>query len=84
MEITPFIPLILRGRFKESTYFKGGQWREEVVWAFKHLDFNCHLDFDIWNLAAGIATPRQVGARNDNDIGSGLIPDREAEMDSSS
>ena len=21
-----------------------------VVLAFKHLDFNCHLDFDIWNL----------------------------------
>jgi len=24
--------------------------------AFKHLDFNCHLDFGIWNLAKGIAT----------------------------
>ena len=21
---------------------------EEVVLAFKHLDFNCHWDFDIW------------------------------------
>jgi hypothetical protein len=21
-----------------------------VVLALKHLDFNCHLDFDIWNL----------------------------------
>jgi hypothetical protein len=36
-----------------------------MVLAFKHLDFSCHLDFDIWNLANGIATPRQVGARND-------------------
>jgi hypothetical protein len=48
--------------------------------ALRHLDFNCHLGFDkcvvifgfvwkldfgIWNLASEIATPRQVGARND-------------------
>ncbi len=29
-----------------------------VVLAFKHLDFNCHLDFDIWVLVYGIATLR--------------------------
>jgi hypothetical protein len=42
--------------------------------AFKHLDFGkwvvifgfiWKLDFGIWNLANGIATPRLVGARND-------------------
>jgi len=33
--------------------------------AFWDLDFNCHLDFEIWNLASEIAAPRQVGARND-------------------
>jgi len=38
---------------------------KEIVLAFRHLDFNCNLDFDIWNLAKEIATPRLVGARND-------------------
>ena len=36
-----------------------------MVLAVKHLDFNCHLDFDIWVLVYGIAAPRQAGARSD-------------------
>jgi len=32
--------------------------------AFKHLDLNCHLDFDIWVLVYGIAA-HLSGARND-------------------
>jgi hypothetical protein len=40
MEITPFIPLTLRGRFKENTYFKRDIYREGVGLAFKHLDFD--------------------------------------------
>jgi hypothetical protein len=32
--------------------------------AFRHLDFNCHLGFDIRNSANGIAT-HLSGARND-------------------
>jgi len=26
------------------------RYEKKVVLAFKHLDFICHLDFDIWNL----------------------------------
>ena len=47
------------------TNYKVQNPKKGVVLAFRHLDFSCHLDFDIWNLANGIATPRQVGARND-------------------
>ena len=57
IEITPFIPLTLRGRLKGSRGLGG-----LALW---HLDFNCHLGFDISILVNGIATPRQVGARND-------------------
>jgi len=32
------------------------QREKGVVLALKHFDFNCHLDFGIWNLANGIAT----------------------------
>jgi hypothetical protein len=39
--------------------------KREGVLVFKHLDFVWNLDFGIWNLVNGIATPRQVGARND-------------------
>jgi hypothetical protein len=28
---------------------------KEVGLAFEHLDFNCHLDFDIWNLPNKLA-----------------------------
>jgi hypothetical protein len=27
-----------------------------MILAFRHLDFNCHLDFGIWNLGKGIGT----------------------------
>ena len=29
---------------------------------------NCHLDFGIWNLASGIAEPRQAVPRNDTPL----------------
>ncbi len=35
-EVTPLTRLTLRGHLREG-----------VVLAFKHLDLNCHLDFDI-------------------------------------
>jgi hypothetical protein len=38
---------------------------KRVSLASKHLKFVWVLDFVIWNLAHGIATPRQVGAHND-------------------
>jgi len=35
--------------------------------ALKHFDFNCHLDFGIWNLSNGIATHfSPVVARHDS------------------
>jgi hypothetical protein len=36
------------------------QMTNGVVLAFKHLDFNCHLDFGIWNLGFG----GEAGAAN--------------------
>lgn len=43
------------------------QREKGVVLALKHFDFNCHLDFGIWNLANGIATHfSPVVARHDS------------------
>ena len=43
------------------------QREKRVVLALKHFDFNCHLDFGIWNLANGIATHfSPVVARHDS------------------
>jgi hypothetical protein len=36
--------------------------KKELVFAFRFSDLNCHLDFDIWNLANGIA-PHFADAR---------------------
>ena len=45
----PFIPLTLRGRFKESTYFKRDIYREGVV-----LHLGIWVSFVIWILTFGI------------------------------
>jgi hypothetical protein len=49
MKITPFIPLKVRGRFKENTYFKRDIYREGAV---SHLGI--WISFVIWILTFGI------------------------------
>jgi hypothetical protein len=53
LQIIPFVPLTLRGRFDKESLLRRGDSREEVVLAFQHLALNCHLGFDIWDLATG-------------------------------
>ena len=53
---------------------------KKVVLGFNHLDFVCHLDFEIWNLANGIAmrfppviaSPDKSGRNNLS--GTGVLP----------
>jgi len=47
---------ILNPKHEILNNIKNQNTNDQTVWS---------LDFGIWNLVSGIATPRQVGARND-------------------